>query len=106
MSKDVAARVSVATDEVMGRCILALYRSAKQPALEHWGRELPKAAVRPGLVIIATDDHYTGGEVLARRSAARAGAGVAMLAGLGHWWMCEDPKRGAGVLAEFFATLS
>ncbi len=105
MTKDVATRVVAASDEVMARCILSLYRSAKQPAMEQWGRELPKAAVRPGLVIIATEDHYTGGEVLARRSAERAGATVAMLPGLGHWWMCQDPKRGAEVLSEFLATV-
>ena len=66
-----------------------------------WGEELPKAAVRPGLVIIATEDHFTGGEVLARRSAERAGAKVAVLERLGHWWMCQDPAGGAAVLREF-----
>ncbi|MFN0147114.1 MAG: alpha/beta fold hydrolase [Dehalococcoidia bacterium] len=105
MSKDVAARVAAANDATMARCILALYRSAKQPAMTEWGKALPKAAARPGLVIIATGDHYTGGEVLARRSAQRAGAKVAMLEGLGHWWMCEDPAAGAKVLDEFWATL-
>ncbi|MBI2765819.1 MAG: alpha/beta hydrolase [Chloroflexi bacterium] len=105
MSKSVAARVAAANDAEMGRCILALYRSAAQPAMTEWGKELPKAAARPGLVIIATEDHFTGGEVLARRSAERAGAKVAMLPGLGHWWMCQDPKTGAKVLSDFFATL-
>jgi pimeloyl-ACP methyl ester carboxylesterase len=101
MSKDVAARVAPAVDEAMGRCVLALYRSAAQPAMSEWGRDLGKARARPGLVIIATEDHYTGGEVLARRSAARAGAQVALLPGLGHWWMCQDPKAGAEALRTF-----
>jgi hypothetical protein len=70
-----------------------------------WGEDLPKAALRPGLVVIPTDDHYTGGEVLARRSAERAGARAVVLQGRGHWWMCEDPSQAAGVLDEFFATL-
>ena len=58
----------------MGRCILALYRSAAQPKMTEWGAELAAAERRPGLVIIATEDHYTGGEELARRSAERFGA--------------------------------
>lgn len=105
MTKDVAGRVAAAVNEDMGKCILALYRSAAQPAMSKLGEELPRAAARPGLVIIATDDHYTGGEVLARRSAERAGAKVAVLDGMGHWWMCQDPKRGAEVIASFIESL-
>lgn len=105
MAPAVAHRVAEANDAVMARCILALYRSAAQPAMANWGKALGDAKARPGLVIIATEDHYTGGEALARRSAERAGAEVAVLHGLGHWWMCEDPVRGAGVLNAFFASL-
>ncbi len=76
----------------MGRCILALYRSAAQPKMTEWGDELAAAERRPGLAIIATEDHFTGGEVLARRSAERFGAQVAVLEGLGHWWMLQDPR--------------
>ncbi len=47
----------------------------------------------------------SGGEVLARRTAERAGAKVAMLQGLGHWWMCQDPKRGAAALSDFYSGL-
>lgn len=101
-----AARpVAEAVNADMGRCILALYRSAVQPAMKDWGRNLPKAAARPGLVIVPSNDHYTGGEALARRSAERAGARVVVLAGRGHWWMCEDPAEGARVLDEFFTSL-
>jgi pimeloyl-ACP methyl ester carboxylesterase len=105
MSKAIAAKVAAAVNEDMGRCILALYRSAAQPAMTNWGKNLEKSSVNPGLVIIATEDHYVGGEVLARRQADRAGARVALLEGLGHWWMCQDPKRGADALNAFFATL-
>ena len=105
MSKEVAANVAAAVDETMGKCILALYRSAAQPAMGNWGKRLPDAAAKPGLVIIATEDHYVGGEPLGRRSAERCGATVAMLEGLGHWWMCQDPKRGAAALNEFWAGL-
>ncbi len=101
-----APRVAAAVNADMARCILALYRSAAQPAMKTWGVDLPRAAARPGLAIVATNDHYTGGEVLARRSAARAGAQVVTLVGRGHWWMCEDPALGARVLDEFFASVA
>jgi pimeloyl-ACP methyl ester carboxylesterase len=100
-----ADRVAAAMNPEMGRCILALYRSAIQPAMANWGRDLPKAAARPGLAIVPTEDHYTGGEDLARRGAARAGARIALLHGRGHWWMCEDAAQGAAILDSFFATL-
>ena len=105
MTSEVARRVATATDAAMGRCILALYRSAAQPAMAEWGRDLAETQARPGLVVIPTEDHLTGGEALARRSAGRAGAEVAVLDGLGHWWMCQDPARGARVLNRFFASL-
>jgi pimeloyl-ACP methyl ester carboxylesterase len=105
MSRVAAARVAAATDAAMGRCILALYRSAAQPKLAEWGADLTNARSRPGLVIIATEDHFTGGEVLARRTAERAGARVAVLDGLGHWWMCQDARRGADAINAFLASL-
>jgi hypothetical protein len=40
-----------------------------------------------------------------RRAAARAGARVEVLDGLGHWWMTRDPERGAAVLTRFWASL-
>jgi pimeloyl-ACP methyl ester carboxylesterase len=105
MSKDAAARCAAAFDDDMGRCILALYRSAAQPKMAEWGADLSGARSRPGLVIIPTEDQYTGGEAPARRTAERAGARVAVLAGLGHWWMCQDPQRGADVLRAFVSSL-
>jgi pimeloyl-ACP methyl ester carboxylesterase len=106
MSKAVAESCAAASNAEMGRCILAVYRSAAQPSMSEFGKQqLPKAKARPGLVIVATEDHFTGGEVLARRSAERAGAKVAVLPGLGHWWMCQDPAKGAEVLREFLGGL-
>ena len=81
-----------------GRCILALYRSATKEAMARWGEELEAAERRPSLVIAATEDPYTGGEVMARRTADRMGAEVAVLEGLGHWWMLQDPAAGVAVL--------
>lgn len=89
----------------MNRCILALYRSAKQPAMRNWGSRLEQAAARPGLVIAAENDTYVGGTTLARRSAERCGARFTELKGRGHWWMCEDPAGGARLLDEFFASV-
>jgi pimeloyl-ACP methyl ester carboxylesterase len=105
MSPAVARAVAAGADETMGRCILSLYRSAAQPFMAQLGERLPEAATRPGLVIIATEDHYTGGEERARWAAERAGANVAVLQGLGHWWMCEDPAAGAKALEDFWAGL-
>jgi hypothetical protein len=42
----------------------------------------------------------------ARAGADRAGAKVADLAGLGHWWMLQDPARGAAVLGDFWSSVS
>ena len=102
MSAEAAERCAAAFSADMGRCILALYRSAAQPTMAEWGAALAASLrSRPGLVLIPTDDHYTGGEALARRTAERWGAQVARLDGLGHWWMCQDPRRGADVLRTF-----
>jgi hypothetical protein len=69
------------------------------------GEALGTAAALPGLVIIPTDDHYTGGEARARWSADQAKAQVAVLPGLGHWWMIQDPVAGAGALRTFWSSL-
>jgi pimeloyl-ACP methyl ester carboxylesterase len=102
-----AARASAENlDATAGQCILSLYRSAKQPALADWGRQLGTAARRPLLVISATEDHYTGGPELAHRAAQRLGAAhEAVLEGLAHWWMLHDPALGARVIRDFLAGL-
>lgn len=92
-------------DETMARCILRLYRNAAQPTMARLGENLPAAAARPGLAVIATEDRNVGTEEMRRRAAARAGARVAVLEGLGHWWMVQDPKRAAAMLNEFWASL-
>jgi pimeloyl-ACP methyl ester carboxylesterase len=89
----------------MGRAILLLYRSARQPATAQAGRALEKAAARPGLSILATEDTYVGSEAIRRRAAERAGARTEVLDGLGHWWMLQDPARGAAALARFWETV-
>ena len=69
------------------------------------GENLPAAAARPGLAVHATDDHFVGTDDDAPPGGARAGARVAVLDGLGHWWMVQDPARGAAVLTEFWDSL-
>ena len=103
IGRPVAARLAAAQGPEMGRAILAFYRSAAQPVMAETGRNLPTAATRPGLAIIATEDHYVGSEEIRRRSAAWAGARVATLDGLGHWWMVQDAARGAQILTSFWA---
>jgi pimeloyl-ACP methyl ester carboxylesterase len=105
MTPDIGRALAEANDAAMGRCILALYRSAAQPAMARLGEGLGAAAARPGLVIIPTGDSYTGGEVRARWSAEQAKAEVAVLEGLGHWWMIQDPAAGAAALRAFWSSL-
>ncbi len=102
MHEAVAAKVAEGMNDDMARAVLPLYRSAAQPALAESGRNLGRAAERPGLVVLATEDHYVGTDEQRRRSAERAGAKVAVLEGLGHWWMTQDPVQGAQVLTEFW----
>ena len=105
MTQEAAEACAAASGPEMGRCILALYRSAQPAAMVQWGEELEHAERRPGLVIIATEDAFTGGEEMARRSAERFGAQVGVIQGAGHWWMLQDPAAGAIVLSDFFAGL-
>lgn len=106
VTPEIAEEMSRSWTDDMVRCVLALYRDAAQPALARLGERLPAAATRPGLAIQATDDHFVGTDEMRRRAAGRAGARVAVLDGLGHWWMLQDPVRGAAVLTEFWASVS
>jgi pimeloyl-ACP methyl ester carboxylesterase len=103
---DIATTIAPAQGPEMGRAILLLYRSARQPAMAEAGRALETAAARPGLALLATEDPYTGSDELRREAAERAGARIEVLDGLGHWWMLEDPARGAAVLTNFWETVA
>jgi pimeloyl-ACP methyl ester carboxylesterase len=102
---DIATSIAAAQGPEMGRAILLLYRSARQPALAEAGRALANAAARPGLSLLATDDPYVGTIDFRQRTAERAGARTEVLDGLGHWWMVQDPARGAAALTRFWETL-
>ena len=102
MGESVAHKVAPWVNSDMGQAILGLYRSAAQPVIGNLGDGLQAASQRPGLCIVATQDTYTGGEKLHRQAAEKCAADVAVLDGLGHWWMCEDPTRSAEVLNTWF----
>jgi pimeloyl-ACP methyl ester carboxylesterase len=90
-----------AADEDMDRCILALYRSAAQPAMAEAGARLGAIASKPGLAIVATEDPFTSSSDLAPQVAQRLGATVHRL-DQGHWWMLADPAGGAAMLRDFW----
>jgi pimeloyl-ACP methyl ester carboxylesterase len=102
---DLAAEIAGGQGPELARAILTLYRSAVQPVMAELGRDLGGAARRPGLAVLAGKDVVGGTDEQRRRTAARAGAGVAELPELGHWWMVQDPAAGARVLTDFWATL-
>jgi pimeloyl-ACP methyl ester carboxylesterase len=99
---EVGARdMAAAADETMAECILALYRSALDVGTE-WGpdfRDIPK----PGLAIVADDPLANQERTI--EAATTAGATVQRLEGLGHWWLLEDPARGARALETFWSSL-
>jgi pimeloyl-ACP methyl ester carboxylesterase len=105
VTPEVANKMAAGAGAEMGRAILLLYRSARQPAMAEVGRDLEKAAARPGLAMLATEDHYVGSPEIRRRAAERAGARTEVLEGLGHWWMVQDPALGAAVLTRFWDSL-
>jgi hypothetical protein len=106
MSRAVAQQVALGQDQAVGEAVLALYRSAAQPVMAELGRNLERAAQRPGLALLPTEDHYVGTDEQRRRAARRAEAQVEPLEGLGHWWMTQDPARGARILTDWWTSLS
>jgi pimeloyl-ACP methyl ester carboxylesterase len=101
----IAREMVAGMDAEMGRCILALYRSAAQPAMARLGDRVVAAKRPPGLVIDATDDAYVP-SAQSRETAGRLGAEVVEFPGRGHWWMLEDPEAATGALVDFWSTLA
>lgn len=98
MPEDVARAIASGQDDEMGRCVLGLYRSARQPAMAELGERLRRTEQRPGLVIIASEDPYTGTPEMCASVASALGAGTLTLEGLGHWWMYDGAKLAADAL--------
>lgn len=101
--KEGALALASGIDRTMVECILTLYRSALSVGKE-WApdfRDIPA----PGLVVLPSEDAFLNAD-LARAAAGAAGAGTIDFDGLGHWWMLQDPGRGATMLEEFWAGLA
>ncbi len=98
-----ARAFSEAFDDRMGAAVLALYRSALPELMAPWIAEAADARARPGLAVLATDDPYLGDLTIGEDAAATTGAEVALVDGLGHWWMLQDPDRAARLLQDWFA---
>ncbi len=103
--EDVADAIAAEQDDEMGRCVLCLYRSAKQPAMAALGQRLLTTPKRPGLVIIASDDSYAGSPEMASSVASALGARTVTLQGLGHWWMFEGSEIAANALVEHWRSV-
>lgn len=87
-------------DPVMDTCILTLYRSAVD-VMHTWGSEVERAASRPGLVLVPSEDPFLQAAP-ARRTAQRTGARIEDLPGLGHWWVLERPQQAATLIESFW----
>ena len=98
---ETAATVAASQNEEMARCILALYRSAAQPAMANLGRQLAETERRPGLVLMATEDHFAGTESMYAEVATTLGAKVVTMKGLNHWWMFGE---GVAIAADALIT--
>lgn len=96
-----ARRLASWFDGRMGAAILDLYRSATEVSAE-WGPGLE--LTRPGLTLIPDRDPFAE-PALAADVARTQGVDVEVLAGLGHWWMLQDPRHAAAVLEGFWARL-
>jgi len=102
---DIATSIAQFQGPEMGRAVLSVYRSARQPAMAEAGRLLKNASARPGLSLLPTEDSYVGSDEIRHRAAERAGARTEVLDGLGHWWMVQDPVRGAEALTRFWESI-
>jgi hypothetical protein len=54
-------------------------------------------------VLQPVDDPFAN-EAALRRTVQRTRASVATLDGVGHWWLLQDPARGAAVLEGYWAS--
>ena len=98
-----AAIMAAHLDPLMGKSILALYRSATGIGSE-WGPGIDSID-GPGLVVDAGLDGFRA-RGAARRLGERTGARVVDLPDSGHWWMCEDPAGASAFLEGFWAELA
>jgi hypothetical protein len=104
MAGDVAERIAAGMDDGMGRAVLTLLRSAAQPVMAEAGRGLADARRRRGLALLAMRDvgidGSNGTEKQHRAAAEAAGAEIAELADVGHWWPVENARPAAAALRQ------
>ncbi|TCP30121.1 alpha/beta hydrolase [Sphingomonas sp. BK235] len=107
MTGRMAERVAAGLDPEMGNAVLALLRSAKQPVMSEAGKLLSRASQRPGLALIAVEDVDRASGTIKQHewAAQQAGATIARLEGVGHWWPEESPAPIADALTSFWAGL-
>lgn len=105
MGTTVASQVKKGITTEMARCILALYRDAKQPAMSRLGERFFVAQPRNGLVIMAENDHFAGSKESMEEVAGIVHADTAFISGVGHWWMCEKPAVAAQVLIDHWESI-
>ena len=98
---ELAAGLAAGIDAPMTTAILALYRSAVQPAMRQLGELVVSAARPPGLVFEPDGDPFVPA-VLSEAVAARLDARVVALPGCGHWWMWQAADRAAAALVDFW----
>jgi pimeloyl-ACP methyl ester carboxylesterase len=90
-------------DDVMKRCILALYRSAVKVG-DEWQDGVEAVAGRfPSLVIWAANDPYVPLE-FGQRLAKRLDGRLLTFDDSGHWWPYTKPKEVAAALQDFWAS--
>lgn len=106
MTAVVASQVKKGIDAEMARCILALYRDARQPTMSRLGERLFVAHPRNGLVIMAENDHFAGSVESMEEVAGILNADTAFISGVGHWWMCEKPAVAATVLLDHWNSVN
>lgn len=102
---EIGTQLVAASNDEMSRCILALYRSATQPAMVEWGKSAEAAAAKPGLALINTEDPFVKDHRFGTEMGERMGAQIEVMQGLGHWWMLQDPAHGAAVLERFWSAI-
>lgn len=105
MTPIVAGQVKKGINADMARCILALYRDAKQPTMSRLGERFFLAQPRNGLVIMAENDHFAGTQESMEEVAGIVNADTAFNSGVGHWWMCEKPAVAAQVLIDHWESI-
>jgi pimeloyl-ACP methyl ester carboxylesterase len=104
ITNSMAERVAAGFDDTMGAAVLSLLRSAIQPAMADEGRALTRARQKPGLALVPTGD-ANATEAMHRWAADQAGAEVAVLPDVVHWWPEMDPEPAVRAMTTFWKSL-